>query len=192
LADVPFVPRLLGPVFVDHVEQPNAMARAFIEGHPLGNRERVGDHFFANLAAALRMIHGHDVAYVDLHKRENVLVGVDGRPYLIDFQVAVGRTSSLLGRSRPVRRFVAMMQQMDLHCCVKLHRRCRPDQCPLTFADLAASRPWFVRVHRAIAQPLRNLRRRLLVLLGVRSGRGKVDSERFVEAGLREPKSQAA
>jgi hypothetical protein len=81
---------------------------------------------------------------------------------------------------------------MDELNFVKLHRRCRPDQCPVTSDELAALRPGFVNLHRLVAQPLRNARRRFLVWLGVRSGRGKVESERFVEAGRREAPAKAA
>ena len=78
-----------------------------------------------------------------------------------------------------------MFQQMDRYHVDKHHRKCRPDQCRLTSAELAASRPWFVRIHRLFAQPLRTMRRRLLSFIGVRTGRGNVESETFVEAGLR-------
>ena len=185
LADVPNVPRLLGRVFIDGDEAKNAVARRFIDGHPLGSGARVDDDFFPQLAEALRAVHRHDVAYVDLHKRENVLVGNDGKPYLIDFQVSFGTTSNWLGRSTPVQFFLRTLQRMDVYHRDKLYRKSRPDLCHLTSAELAALRPWFVRIHRVFAQPCRAARRKLLTLIGVRTGRGKVESEKFVEAGLR-------
>jgi len=185
LAAVPNVPRLLGSVIVDGNAAPNAVARRFIAGHPLGAGERVADEFFTQLAAALQAVHDRGVAYVDLHKRENVLVGADGLPYLIDFQVSFGTSSSLWGRSAPARFLLRKLQRMDVYHSDKLYRKSRPDLCPLTSAELAASRPWFIRVHRLFAQPCRAVRRKLLTLIGVRAGRGKVESEKFVEAGLR-------
>jgi len=192
LADTNFVPRVLGAVYVDGRIASNAVARVFIAGHPLGAAERVSDEFFAQLSAALEAVHAHDVAYVDLHKRENVLVGEDGRPYLIDFQVSFGLTSKFWRRLRPARAVLQMLQRMDLYHRDKLHRKCRPDQCPLSNDEFAASRPWLVRAHRFVAQPLRTMRRKLLTVLGVRAGRGKVDSEQFVEAGLRDDHRNAA
>src|SRR5581483_11680614 len=81
LADLPNIPLCAGDVTVDGVKLPYAVAHDFIPGHPLGERERVGDNFFPDLLALLAEVHRRDIAYVDLHKRENVIVGADGRPY---------------------------------------------------------------------------------------------------------------
>src|SRR5205085_3317670 len=86
LGDLPNVPRWAGAVSADGRRLAHAVAHDFIPGHPLGERERVGDGFFGELADLLAAMHRCGVAYVDLHKRENVIVGDDGRPYLIDFQ----------------------------------------------------------------------------------------------------------
>lgn len=192
LADLPFVPRLLGPVCVEGRPAENAVARVFVEGHPLGEHERVGDDFFPQLAAALRAVHARHAAYVDLHKRENVLVGGDGRPYLFDFQVSFDAEGVSGIASRIARGLLRRLQRMDEFNFVKLHRHCRPDQCPLSYDELTAFRPRFVGLHRLVARPFRTLRRRLLVALGVRTGRGKVETERFVEAGLRNARPKAA
>jgi predicted Ser/Thr protein kinase len=192
LSDSSFVPRLLGTVVVNGRAMDNAVARAFVEGRTLGHCERVGDDFFVQLAAALRSVHARGIAYVDLHKHENVLVGRDGRPYLFDFQVAVDATFDFRLGVRLGRNVVRCMQRMDEFNFIKLHRRSRPDQCPISSDELASFRPWFINLHRLIAEPLRTARRRLLVLLGVRAGRGKVESERFVEIGLREASAKAA
>jgi hypothetical protein len=182
LTDVPYVPRLLGAVIVDGRPAANAVARRFIAGHPLRKHERVHDDFFPQLAAALDAVHRCDVAYVDLHKRENVIVGDDGRPYLIDFQVSFGVPAGGGGLLRFVLR---RLQRMDAYHRDKLFRKSRPDLCGLTSAELNASRPWFIRLHRLVAVPFRYVRRKLLILLGVRASGGRVESERFVEAGLR-------
>ena len=41
-------------------------------------------------------------------------------------------------------------------------------------------------MHRKIANPFRAFRRRVLVLAGIRRGKGKPQSEQFIEEGLRE------
>ena len=65
------------------------MARRYIEGNPLGRKDEVGDEFFPGLRGILDVLHARGMAYVDLHKRENVLVGSDGKPYLLDFQIGL-------------------------------------------------------------------------------------------------------
>jgi hypothetical protein len=190
-ADVAQVPDPCGPVYVDGRPAETAVARCFIAGHPLGANERVGDDFFRELAEVLDAVHERGAAYVDLHKRENVLVGTDGRPHLIDFQVSFIPYQSGLGRlltgwALPI------LQRMDDYHVAKLHRKCRPDQCNLTADELYRLMPLPVRIHRLIAQPLRRLRRALLVRLGVRTGRGEAQSEQFTEAALREPQRRAA
>src|SRR5262245_25109919 len=79
LADLPLFPRALGPVYSGGRRLRNALARSFIAGHPLGSAERVGPEFFPALRASLVAMHERGIAYVDLHKRENVIVGEDGR-----------------------------------------------------------------------------------------------------------------
>src|SRR5581483_6149542 len=90
LADVELVPKDLGDVVADGRVLPNAIARTYIDGEVLLLTETITPRFFDELRDLLRAIHAHDIAYVDLHKRENVIVSRDGRPYLIDFQVCFG------------------------------------------------------------------------------------------------------
>src|SRR5690606_9213688 len=61
---------------------------AYVEGHPLQRHEVVDETFFPRLSALIKTLHARQIAYVDLEKRENILVGDDGRPYLIDFQIS--------------------------------------------------------------------------------------------------------
>jgi hypothetical protein len=84
LAGVVGIPAHLGPVRARGIEMPYAFARQFIEGDVLDHRRRVDDDFFPRFARLLAEVHARDVAHVDLHKRENVLVDRAGRPWLID------------------------------------------------------------------------------------------------------------
>ena len=52
--------------------------------------ERVPDDFHDRLARLVGEVHARDMAYVDLEKCENVLVGEDGRPYLFDMLLPPG------------------------------------------------------------------------------------------------------
>ncbi len=177
LCDVDGVPRL--------IERwgRTGLVREFIEGHPLRKGERVGDDFHENLRALLAAIHAQDMAYVDLEKCENVLVGDDGRPHVFDFQIAWYLPKRLGGELWPARRLRRWFQNGDLYHLVKLQRRTRPDQ--LSSEALAASyrRPWYVRVHRFITWPMLWCRRRLLGWIepGPRHGeRGRVRDETAV------------
>jgi predicted Ser/Thr protein kinase len=189
LAGVPGFPQLLGPVLVDGVKAETALARVFIAGHPLESRERTDDDFFPALGRLLAELHARGIAYVDLHKRENVLVGEDGRPHLIDFQVSFDATTAPRLLAPAARRLFQSLRSMDEYHRLKLLLRCRPDQADASTADLAKHRPRLVRWHRVFAEPLRRVRRKLLTLLGVRRDKGRAESEVFAEAALRVPTS---
>ncbi|MEZ5950850.1 MAG: hypothetical protein R3C12_16870 [Planctomycetaceae bacterium] len=80
LADVSGIIRGCGPVRVAGMHWPNAVAHEFMPGHPLGASEQVNDAFFPELLRTLQAVHARGFAYVDLHKRENIVVGEDGKP----------------------------------------------------------------------------------------------------------------
>ena len=69
----------------------NAFLHEYIEGVTLDVNCAVPEEFFEQLEQTVREMHARGVAYVDLAKRENIIVGDDGRPYLIDFQVSFAR-----------------------------------------------------------------------------------------------------
>lgn len=162
----------------------HAVAHDYVEGEPLSHRSALDDAFFPALQRLLGSMHEQGLAYVDLHKMENVLVGLDGLPWLIDFQV-----SFALPRRQPWRALAGplfgLLRSGDDYHLMKHWIRLRPQQCGLGPEDLDRFRPRWIRWHRRIGVPLRSLRRQLLVLLGVRAAGGRVGSERFVEEGLR-------
>ena len=138
------------------------IAHAYVDGHPLVRGERVRDDFFDRLDAGLAEIHRRGIAYVDLEKPENVLVGADGSPYLFDFQVACRWPFRRGGNWIPYRWLLAWLQQADRYHVAKLRRRCRPDL--LSDEALAASRrrPAHVRYYTRLTKPISRLRRRVL------------------------------
>jgi RIO-like serine/threonine protein kinase len=76
-------------------------ARSFLDGVPLVEAQRVALDYFERLKELVAELHAAGVCHNDLHKEQNVLVGPDGRPALIDFQLAsVHRTESRVFRSR--------------------------------------------------------------------------------------------
>ncbi len=71
----------------------NAFLHEYVEGDTLDRRDDVLPEFFDQLEDILHRVHERGVAYVDMAKRENIIVGDDGRPYLIDFQISFMRRS---------------------------------------------------------------------------------------------------
>jgi hypothetical protein len=153
------VPRLVGRV------GKNGVLREFVPGHPLGRREAVSDSFFEDLEAILRALHKRHIAYVDLNKRQNILIGEDGKPYLIDFQISLFLPPSGWGRTWPVRRVLERFQHADRYHFLKHKRRLRPDLLtPAERARVERLGPW-IRLHRLVARPLTHLRRSTLARL---------------------------
>lgn len=186
LADVPGIPDAVGPVCVDGRSVAHATAHVFIPGHPLGRDERVDDAFFPRLEAILRELHAHEAAHVDLNKRENIIVDEQGRPHLIDYQLHFALPPRGVGRLWPARRLLRVLQRADHYHLLKHRIRLRADQLPEHLRCPDAIRPWWIRAWRCMATPWRQSRRRLLVLLRVRRGRGLPESERAPEPAMRQ------
>lgn len=185
LADVPHIPRNCGPIATDGAVLPNAVGHWYVEGHPLGRQERVGDGFFAGLRLTLAEIHRRGIAYVDLHKRENIIVADDGSPCLIDYQICWSPPRGAVGRLWPYPAVLRMLQRMDDYHLAKHMIRLRPDLMPADQRDIDRLRPASIKVVRAIGNPLRFTRRRLLVALGIRKERGRAESEVAPEDAFR-------
>lgn len=162
LADVPNVPRLLGRVGA------TGLAHAYAEGEPLKKTARVPDEFFDALGEAIGALNARGVAYVDLNKPQNVIVGADGRPYLIDFQIHFDARAwwpRALGRAL-LRRFHAA----DAYHVLKHKARCRPDLLTADERARVAVPAWHIRLHRALVRPYRAVRRPTMRWL-LRTGR---------------------
>lgn len=185
LAGVPGIPVGFDRVLIDGRIAPNAFAHAFVPGRPLSLVHDADQSYFDQLHALVAAIHQRQMAYVDLNKPENVLVGDDGRPYLFDFQISV-RLPNWPG----ARWLLKLLQQSDQYHLVKhetwrLHRESFEQR-------MQQNRPWWIRWHRTVGVPLRAARRRLLVALGIRRGRGWATSERAPEHGLCTPENVAS
>lgn len=143
------------------------LVRRFVEGAPVAKNDSLDNDFFPRLSSLLDQIHKRNMAYVDLEKRENILRGEDGRPYLIDFQISY-KVEGWLGKSWPAKWMLGILQRSDRYHLMKHWRRLRPDQ--LDEATLAAcdKPPFWIAGHRLIFRPITLLRRRILVWLGAR------------------------
>ena len=64
------------------------LVRSWLEGIALHQTEELPEDFFERLLELVGAVHRRGVCHNDLHKEQNVLVGADGYPCLIDFQLA--------------------------------------------------------------------------------------------------------
>lgn len=183
LQDVPGVPRCYD------LHGQTGLIHAFVEGHPLQRQERVDDAFFSRLENLLGELHRRRIAYVDLEKRENILVDAEGRPALIDFQISwwwpgdPARRKGL-GRLLPDflgRYLLARLQKADYYHLLKHRRRHRPDLLtPEQIRESYRCGP-LVRIHRVVSWPITACRRVGLKILTGRSRSLKQDGPEFLE-----------
>lgn len=163
LQDLPNVPRFLGRV------GKSAFAHAWVEGEDLLDRKtKVPDDFFDRLEALLSAIHARGMAYVDMNKPDNVLVGRDGRPVLIDFQISWAPRPSWGPLGWAKRRFLAALQREDVYHVRKLKRQYRRDLMTPQEIEASYERTWILSLHRVVGAPLRDLRRKFLEWVGAR------------------------
>jgi hypothetical protein len=143
---------------------PTACALEYIDGDTLDRVDSSPDGaFFDMLRRTLDLLHGRGIAYCDLNKLSNIVIAPDGRPGLIDFQIAVwddDRANPLVRRY--LRSLVAYLQGMDLYHLYKHKRRLAPDAMTDTQQELATRRGRLIRLHRRLVTPLRRLRRGFL------------------------------
>jgi hypothetical protein len=158
LADLPNVPKVLGLV------GRAGFLHEYVEGRPLSKKHPVPDGFFKQLHELLAEIHRRGIAYVDTNKPENILLGDDGRPYLIDFQISWD-LDSVLGNNVLTRRWLRTCQREDRYHILKHQRRMRPDE--MTPEEIAESRrtSTAIKVHRFVTKPYFVVRRALFAWL---------------------------
>jgi hypothetical protein len=163
LHDIPGIPRFIG--FIGRT----GFAHAYIPGRKLERKDVPNDRFFDELKTLLETLHARNVSYVDLHKLGNIILGDDGKPYLIDFQI------SFAPRLRwPVVRWVSgrilrQLQGEDWYHYAKHKRRLRKDL--VTPEDHAKSyHPSLPnRIHRWISRPYFWIRHRVMSILNLQS-----------------------
>ena len=88
LKGVPGVPRCYGLRDADH------LVLEYIDSESLREADKSlanHDEFYARLREVIVSVHAAGVAHTDLKRKNNILVTPDGRPYVIDFGIAVTR-----------------------------------------------------------------------------------------------------
>lgn len=110
------------------------LVRGWIPGLPLQDAEAPEPEFFEKAGRLLDLIHGRGVAHNDLAKEPNILVGENGEPAFVDFQLA--------SQGRRESSFFRLLVREDRRHLLK-HKRtyCRESLTPEEVALLA--RPSF-------------------------------------------------
>jgi hypothetical protein len=190
LADLETIPNDLGDVCSGGRALPNAIARCYIDGEPMRVKQKIDPRIFDELFEVLQAMHARNMAYVDLHKLENIIIGRDGRPHLIDFQVCFGLSARWPGNGKFARYCLARLQEIDIYHLNKHLTRCLPGTLTAEQIRQKSTIPPFIRIHRFFAVPLRTARRRLLVLIGVRDAGGSGSSELEPEDAYRSDRAR--
>ncbi|MCS7032978.1 MAG: hypothetical protein NZ561_03170 [Phycisphaerae bacterium] len=154
MADLEHVPALLGRI------GRTGFIHAFVEGEPLSASSRIPDSFFPELQKLFAEIHRRGIAYVDANKPQNILLGRDGRPYLIDFQISYDLHE--LGDWFLNRAILRRMQREDDYHVLKHKRKLRPDQMTNEELQRVSRRSPFIRLHRFLTRPYFLIRRRVM------------------------------
>ena len=132
----------------------NFLLHEFIPGDTLKVRKDVSDEFFDQLAELVRATHARGVASADLSKRANVIVGDDGRPYLIDFQISMGLVPPKGPLARASNAFTRHLMREDLYHVYKHKRYLRPDLLTPEEDEMSRRRSLPNKIHRnVIARP---------------------------------------
>jgi RIO-like serine/threonine protein kinase len=151
LADLPNVPKILGIV------GSTGFIHEFASGEPVSRDRPVPDGFFDQLLSLMHELHTRGIAYVDANKPQNILLGDDGRPHLIDFQISWDGHE--LGNNFFSRWMLKRMHRGDVYHVLKHKKRMRPDELTDAEQQIVARRSTFIRVHRVLTKPYFKFRR---------------------------------
>ena len=152
LADLPNVPGIVGRV------GKTGFVHDYVEGQPLSKDRPVPDGFFDKLLTLMSELHRRRIAYVDTNKPENILLGDDGLPHLIDFQISYDLYD--LDDWPWSRWLLRRMQREDLYHLLKHKKKLRRDEMTPEEMEQSQRRSWLINLHRTIAKPYMFIRRR--------------------------------
>lgn len=156
LAGLEGVPRWCGRV------GPLGYAIEYLDAQPLDHLPSPPPGFFDRLRTIFDAIHSRGVAYGDANKRSNMLVGPDGQPYLIDFQISIRTRDDLPLIAPLVRMLVRYLARKDLYHLYKHKRRFAPAEMTPEEEALSRKRGLLHLLHRKLTKPYRSLRRGFL------------------------------
>lgn len=149
------------PVLLDTYRQTGFLYR-YIPGTSLDEKPQLPHDYFERLEGLLKRIHARRVAYIDMNKRGNILLGEDNLPKMIDFQISCHIPPRILGSTKLADTILQILHREDLYHLQKHRYRFSPD--PLERKHYRQTRrisPW-IAWHRRLTRPLTRLRRNIL------------------------------
>jgi hypothetical protein len=156
VADLPHVPELGPRVGL------RGYLHKFVEGKTLHELERednrdLPDDFFDKLKATIEEIHRRRIFYMDLNKQGNIILGDDGEPYLIDYQICI----HFRRRNRLSDRLFKLFAKEDIYHLYKHKKRFRPDLMDEDEMKLAERSEFGRLVNRYYGDPYRKIKRKI-------------------------------
>lgn len=151
LAGVKGVPALVGTV------GESGLVHEYVPGVPLHRGLDVPPRFFDALEDLLGEVHRRDVAYVDTNKSPNIILGDDGEPHLIDFQISWDLDD--LGDTAINRWWLRRLQREDRYHMLKHKKQLRPNELTAAERDIVTRKSALIRLHRLLTAPYFRLRR---------------------------------
>ncbi len=142
------------------------LERSHLDGLPMQEGQPRDPHYFRQARHLLRELHRRGIAHNDLAKEPNWLVLDDGRPGIIDFQIATLRTPG--SRSRWFR----LLLREDLRHLLKHKRMYCPQALTPVEKRLLAQRSWLSRTWRRTGKRVYNFVTRKLMRWQDNEGRG--------------------
>jgi hypothetical protein len=166
-AGIPAVPQVLARL------DAHSYVYEYIEGQSLDDKPSLPADFFDRLAEALQQVHARNIVHFDLHKRGNILIDAEGRPHIIDFQIARHIGDRLLLSRWLSARLRRWLQSYDIYHVYKYKRRFQPELLTEAEEKLSYNRSWPLQLQRAVAWPYKKIRRaclRYLYAKGILAG----------------------
>ncbi len=141
----------------------NVYAIEYVDAVPLDHMESPPGGFFDRLGDLFDAVHLRGIGYCDANKRSNILVGEDGRAFLVDFQLSIRLRDDLPWPVRQIMRAVVnYIAERDLYHICKHKRRLAPAELTEEEEKLSRRRSGLHLLHRKLTKPWRAIRRRFL------------------------------
>jgi hypothetical protein len=131
----------------------------YIPGLTIDHKPPFPGSFFGELRELVDDIHRRNVVYVDMNKRGNIILGEDGRPHLIDFQISLHLPGPLFSPLRSV------LRRSDLYHLYKHKRRLVPEMTSDEEYILSRRKGPLLFSHWLLTEPYRRARRKLFRFL---------------------------
>jgi hypothetical protein len=156
LAGVPGIPAL-GPRYGNR-----GFFHQYVEGRTLFELPKgcpLPEQFWRDLGATLESIHRRRIVHLDLHKLGNIILGDDGRAYILDFQIAFmfRRRSGWIGAR--IDTLFEWLKREDLYRVYKHKRRFQGaamTEDERRWGQRSVANQWFFRF---IGEPYRKIKR---------------------------------